>query len=256
MREGGPQKGGGQAADLQSEHVRPGPLWAVRGGHWPAGSAVRSPQAGSAGRGGDSAGGGFPVSHLPRCLGATGAEKPFCGRLSRTGLRPVCPRCLEREHGRWPHRQGAISLTLPRTPTLQTGKRRHQGCSGPGAQLAESCPSPSSSLSAPAPAAEGRCRPASAVPLQHPLQHRFPPGFSGSRAGSRLPCQNFLPRRGPSPTSFLPPASAPPRPAGLSLGSAAPQSGWGSTRAPRPVLLRATRAVPTPGRQRGRTPSR
>lgn len=51
-------------------------------------------------------------------------------------------------------------------------------------------------------------------------------------------------------------ASPPCRPQPRLRGSAAPQSGWGSTRAPRPVLLRATRAVPTPGRQRGRTPSR
>lgn len=57
-----------------------------------------------------------------------------------------------------------------------------------------------------------------------------------ARARARAPCENFLPRRGPSPTPFLPPAllSPPCRP--QPPAPAAPHSGWGSARDPRPVL--------------------
>ena len=122
-----------------------------------------------------------------------------------------------------------MSLTLLRKPTLQTGKLRPRPYSCWRAALLHSHPNQHRS---PGP------RVCASRPLPSHPDTVFRRGSMDHPApGSWLPCQNFLPRRGPSPTSFLPPA--PPRfPALLAtaFGSRRSVVGLKLHADPRPIL--------------------
>lgn len=168
----------------------------------------------------------------PGCLGTRSGTRRSPRRLSQPG----CGRSAPGLSGMGSRSLAALArchLEDPlRKPTLQSRAPRR---------------------SRPAGLRSRRPRAGAARPLRsHPRAGPRPGPLHLSAPGSRFPCQNFLPRRGPSPTSFLPPPLRASPPASHSLRLPPLRSRAGD---PRPAL-RAALAVPTPGPRRDRTPSR
>lgn len=195
---------------------------AVRGGHWPPGGARRR--------------------RLPWVLRNPERDQAVPPTPLPARVRPVGPRLV------W---NGVTVVGRPgKVPSRGPAPQVHFAVtSGPWPSWRTAAPR----RSRPAGLRSRRPRAGAARPLQsHPRAGPRPGPLHLSAPGSRFPCQNFLPRRGPSPTSFLPPPLRASPPASHSLRLPPLRSRAGD---PRPVL-RAALAVPTAGPRRDRIPSR